>query len=126
MSHFRRLQVMLVLVLALASASAARLGTPLLASPYATSREERSKVAHPLLATSTAASSMPTDATATGITVRVSVASDGTQGNGSSYASSISADGRYVAFRSNASNLVASDTNQKYDIFVKDLGIEWK
>ena len=43
---------------------------------------------------------------------RVSVASDGTQGNGhSSSVGSISADGRYVAFDSNASNLVPGDTN---------------
>ena len=42
---------------------------------------------------------------------RVSVASDGTQGNGDSTAPSISADGRYVAFQSVASNLVPGDTN---------------
>lgn len=35
---------------------------------------------------------------ATGTTTRVSVASDGTQANGSSDAPAISADGRYVAF----------------------------
>jgi len=43
------------------------------------------------------------------------------QGNNNSYEPSISADGRYVAFRSNASNLVADDTNGTYDVFVKDL-----
>ena len=42
---------------------------------------------------------------------RVSVAADGTQGNDNSYCSSISADGRYVAFHSRASNLVPGDTN---------------
>ena len=42
---------------------------------------------------------------------RVSLAADGTQGNGSSTGSSISADGRYVAFHSFASNLVPGDTN---------------
>jgi Tol biopolymer transport system component len=52
---------------------------------------------------------------------RVSVASDGTQGNGVSFDSSISADGRYVAFASSASNLVSGDTNGAQDIFVKDL-----
>ena len=31
---------------------------------------------------------------------------------------SISADGRYVAFCSDASNLVPGDTNGKYDVFV--------
>jgi Tol biopolymer transport system component len=56
----------------------------------------------------------------TGQTMRVSVASNGTQANGSSVYPSISADGRYVAFESDASNLVPSDTNGKYDIFVRD------
>ena len=57
----------------------------------------------------------------TGQTTRVSVASDGTQGNGASYDPSISADGRYVAFRSMASNLVAGDSNGAVsDIFVHD------
>jgi Tol biopolymer transport system component len=51
---------------------------------------------------------------------RVSIASDGTQGNGFSYAPDISADGRYVTFTSNASNLVEGDTNGGTDIFVHD------
>src|SRR5919106_125600 len=46
---------------------------------------------------------------APGTTERVSVASDGAQANGSSNVPAISADGRHVAFRSNASNLVAGD-----------------
>jgi Tol biopolymer transport system component len=40
--------------------------------------------------------------------------------NGDSHASSVSADGRYVAFRSWASNLVAGDTNGRTDAFVRD------
>lgn len=59
-------------------------------------------------------------ATASSITTRVSVASDGTQGNSSSSFTSISADGRYVAFTSSASNLVNGDTNGTEDIFVHD------
>ncbi len=55
-----------------------------------------------------------------GITARVSVASDGTQGSGASRWPSISADGRYVAFTSTAANLVENDTNGKQDIFVHD------
>ena len=58
---------------------------------------------------------------------RVSVASDGTQGNGnsgsvgSSYPSAwASADGRYVAFTSEATNLVGGDTNGVSDVFVRD------
>ena len=51
---------------------------------------------------------------------RVSVAADGTQGNGGSRWPSISADGRYVAFYSTASNLVPGDTNGDCDIFVYD------
>src|SRR5690606_19854478 len=54
----------------------------------------------------------------TGTTVRVSVASDGTQGEGLSEDPALSADGRYVAFRSLAKNLVAGDSNHKADIFV--------
>jgi Tol biopolymer transport system component len=56
----------------------------------------------------------------TGFTTRVSIASDGAQANGYSYSPSISADGRYVAFRSDATNLVPDDTNGSYDIFVHD------
>ena len=61
----------------------------------------------------------------TGVTELVSVASDGTPGNKNSDsfglgAPSISADGRYVAFGSEASNLVSGDTNNSSDIFVRD------
>jgi subtilisin-like proprotein convertase family protein len=56
----------------------------------------------------------------TGQTTRVSIASDGTGGNDYSSFPSISADGRYIAFRSNATNLVAGDTNEVVDIFVHD------
>lgn len=58
----------------------------------------------------------------TGDMIRVSVASDGTQGNNGSYWSSISAYGRYVAFYSRANNMVEGDTNGVEDIFVRDLG----
>jgi Tol biopolymer transport system component len=57
----------------------------------------------------------------TGQTSRVSVSSNGNQGNQSSYLPSISADGRYVAFASDATNLVPGDTNNWRDIFVHDL-----
>jgi Tol biopolymer transport system component len=56
-------------------------------------------------------------------TTRISVASDGTQGNGSSYHPSISANGRYVTFTSVASNLVSGDTNGWVDVFVHDRDI---
>ncbi|MBI3927852.1 MAG: hypothetical protein HY319_20090 [Armatimonadetes bacterium] len=56
-----------------------------------------------------------------GLTSRVSVDSAGTQTDGDSgQYLSISADGRYVAFSSAATNLVAGDTNAKVDIFVHD------
>ena len=57
---------------------------------------------------------------ATGTTERVSVASGGAQGNGDSYRPAISADGRYVAFVSDATNLVPGDTNGRADVFVRD------
>jgi Tol biopolymer transport system component len=62
----------------------------------------------------------------TGRTTRVSVSSSGRQGKaardpfGGSAAEAISADGRYVLFRSDAPNLVTGDTNGVQDIFVRD------
>lgn len=57
---------------------------------------------------------------ATGKTIRVSVSSNGGQGNGASTLPSISANGRYVAFMSSASNLVADDSNNASDVFIHD------
>jgi hypothetical protein len=58
----------------------------------------------------------------TGTTTLVSVNSPGTDsGNHWSGNPVISADGRYVAFKSYASDLVATDTNGDYDVFVRDL-----
>ncbi len=51
---------------------------------------------------------------------RVSVHSNGTQGAGRSGAPVIAGNGRFVAFESDANNLVAGDTNGKTDIFVHD------
>lgn len=56
----------------------------------------------------------------TGQTERVSIASDGTAGNGLSSDPSISDDGRFVTFSSEATNLVALDTNGVEDVFVHD------
>ena len=55
------------------------------------------------------------------VTERVSVDSAGNEGNNASAAPSNSSDGRYVAFESNATNLVADDTNGSADVFVHDL-----
>ena len=55
-----------------------------------------------------------------GTTSRISVASDGAGGNGGSFNPALSADGRYVAFESEASNLVSGDTNGVVDVFVHD------
>src|SRR5258706_456378 len=55
-----------------------------------------------------------------GTTELVSVATGRAQGDGLSIAPSISADGRYVAFESTATNLVAGDTNGWFDVFVRD------
>jgi Tol biopolymer transport system component len=55
-----------------------------------------------------------------GETTRVSVSGTGRQANGPSGAPAISAGGRYVAFVSSASNLVAGDTNRKSDVYVHD------
>jgi len=58
------------------------------------------------------------------LTERVSVSSSGAEADGDSYFPSISADGRYVAFSSDATNLVGDDTNKKADVFVHDRGKE--
>lgn len=57
----------------------------------------------------------------TGITRLVSTDSFGNQGNGNSTVQAISADGRFVAFESTATNLVSGDLNNAQDVFVKDL-----
>jgi Tol biopolymer transport system component len=57
---------------------------------------------------------------ATGTTERLSVTADGAEGNGPSFMPTISRSGRYVAFRSNATNLVEGDTNGVTDAFVLD------
>lgn len=65
----------------------------------------------------------------TSLIERVSVSSEGAQSNGESYNPSISADGRFVVFASDATNLVPGDTNacrpnrfvsSCFDVFVHD------
>jgi len=56
-----------------------------------------------------------------GTTERFSVDSSGAEGDEDSRNASVSADGRYVAFESDATNLVAGDTNLFSDVFVRDL-----
>src|SRR5215472_5761196 len=53
-------------------------------------------------------------------TIRVSLASDGTEADGDSTNPVISCDGRFVAFQSVATNLVPNDTNAVSDVFVRD------
>jgi Tol biopolymer transport system component len=55
-----------------------------------------------------------------GVTSRVSVASNGVQGDLGSSGPSISSDGRFVAFDSSATNLVSGDSNGATDVFVHD------
>jgi len=58
--------------------------------------------------------------TKTGVTEQVSVATDGTSGDLLSSNPTISLNGRFVAFQSEASNLVEGDVNTVYDVFVRD------
>lgn len=58
--------------------------------------------------------------TRSGRTELVSVANDGSQANGPSSRASVSGDGRYVVFQSDASNLVEGDDNGATDIFIRD------
>jgi Tol biopolymer transport system component len=57
---------------------------------------------------------------ATGVNELVSVSSSGAIANGGSGWPAISGDGRFVAFESLASNLVANDSNRANDVFVHD------
>jgi hypothetical protein len=56
----------------------------------------------------------------TGQTQRLSISDGSSQGNDDSNAPAISADGRYVAFQSDATNLVLADANRATDVFVHD------
>jgi Tol biopolymer transport system component len=57
----------------------------------------------------------------TGAVIRLATAPDGAQADADSHAARFSQDGRYVMFESEATNLVAGDTNKSADIFLKDL-----
>ena len=57
----------------------------------------------------------------TGEVKAICVGLGGAAANGYTDSSAMSADGRYVAFYSDASNLVTSDTNGVFDIFVRDM-----
>jgi Tol biopolymer transport system component len=56
----------------------------------------------------------------TGETTRVSLSSEGIEADGGSYDPSISPDGRFVSFYSEAPNLVPHDGNDRTDVFVRD------
>jgi Tol biopolymer transport system component len=56
-------------------------------------------------------------------TVRVSVSNGGDPANATSSAPAISGDGRFVAFQSAATNLIARDFNRLSDIFVRDIAL---
>ena len=54
-----------------------------------------------------------------GTTERVSVSAAGTQADGGSADPTMSVDGRFIAFTSDATNLVPGDTNGAEDVFVR-------
>jgi len=56
----------------------------------------------------------------TGTTERINVSAGGGEASGASWLGAVSPDGRYVAFDSNAPDLIAGDTNNAWDIFVRD------
>ncbi len=80
----------------------------------------------PPVATTPAAASTVAASSATQVAppaiaiVRLSLSSDDEQGDRASQAASSNGDGRWVAFDSQARNLVPGDTNHKLDIFVRD------
>jgi len=57
----------------------------------------------------------------TGETIRISVAGNGAQADAASAAPRISGTGRYVVYESLATTLVAGDTNQRRDVFLRDV-----
>lgn len=57
----------------------------------------------------------------TNTTRRINIGLNGAQANGNSSNPTISSNGRYIAFRSEASNLVPGDTNNRADIFLYDI-----
>jgi Tol biopolymer transport system component len=73
-----------------------------------------------LAAAGTIALAAPAAAADVTATERISVAADGTQGDGASLLPSTDAAGHYVVFLSDASNLVAGDTNGHSDVFLRD------
>jgi len=54
-------------------------------------------------------------------TTLVTITTNGAKANGSPSDSTMTPDGRYVAFSSTASNLVADDANSIADVFIRDL-----
>jgi Tol biopolymer transport system component len=56
-----------------------------------------------------------------GVTTLVSVNVTGSGGNGDSFAMGVSSNGQYAVFESSASDLVAGDTNNANDVFVRDV-----
>lgn len=63
----------------------------------------------------------PSSASSAGaVTQRVNVSSTGAQANGASSIEAVTADGRFVMFASEATNLVPADTNRRADVFLRD------
>lgn len=58
---------------------------------------------------------------ATGALTNAATNGSGADANGHSYGAAIAGNGRYVAYLSKATNLVATDTNGHDDVFLKDL-----
>ena len=56
-----------------------------------------------------------------GTAILASRSSTGEPGSGGSFSPSLTPDGNYVAFWSNAGNLVPDDSNASSDVFVRDL-----
>ncbi len=55
-----------------------------------------------------------------GTTIRVSVNSVGAQGALGGHSGVLGTDGRFISFSSNSTNMVASDTNNTHDVFLRD------
>jgi hypothetical protein len=77
-------------------------------------------VATLVVGTGLAAAATPAAVGSGAVSTRLSVHPGAQEANDTSFDPAISADGRFVVFASGASNLVAGDTNNADDVFVRD------
>ncbi|MFC9326053.1 hypothetical protein [Kitasatospora sp. NPDC057015] len=85
-------------------------------------RQLAARCAVAVAAVAMAATAVPAQAAGGGPrTEQISVGAGGIRANAQAFGESLSADGRFAVFSSEADNLVPGDTNGYYDVFVRDV-----